>query len=80
MTIKLPTAALAVLAMLASGAAQAAPMRCSGQQDLCIAACNKAAAATRSACITACGQRQAVCVKTGCWDNKVQTFCGLLRQ
>jgi hypothetical protein len=31
-------------------------------------------------CFTNCGQRQAMCVKTGCWDNGSQKYCGLLRE
>jgi hypothetical protein len=33
-----------------------------------------------SVCFTNCGQRQAMCVKTGCWDNGNQKYCGLLRE
>jgi hypothetical protein len=57
--------------------ATAAPARCSGEQRICIADCNKAlSGGALSTCVTNCGQRQAICVKTGCWDK----FCGLLRQ
>ncbi len=72
--------ALAALAVLGSQAG-AAPMRCSGEQKICLTACNKTAkGAAVSVCFTNCGQRQAMCVKTGCWDNGNQKYCGLLRE
>ncbi len=61
--------------------AAAAAMRCSGEQTACIAACKKSSpAAALSMCITNCGQRQAICMKTGCWDSGTEKYCGLLRQ
>ena len=73
-------AALAVFAMLGSQAG-AAPMRCSGEQKICQAECSKTAKSLPvSVCVTSCGQRQAMCVKTGCWDNGGQKYCGLLRE
>lgn len=73
--------ALATQALLWGAAAWAAPIRCSNEQATCIAACKASApAATLSVCITNCGQRQAMCVKTGCWDSGASRYCGLLRQ
>lgn len=71
--------ALAALVLLGPQAG-AAPMRCSGEQKICVTECSKAAKGVVAVCITNCGQRQAICVKTGCWDNGAQKFCGLLRQ
>jgi hypothetical protein len=61
--------------------AEAAAMRCSGEEKVCVAACGKTAnGAALSMCITNCGQRQAYCMKTGCWDSATNRFCGLQRQ
>lgn len=71
---------VAALALLGSQAG-AAPMRCSGEQKICQTECSKTAkGAAVSVCFTTCGQRQAMCVKTGCWDNSGQKYCGLLRE
>lgn len=81
MLFRICIAVLSVLALLGSEAAQAAAMRCSSEEKTCIAVCNKGA--TKSAlpmCITNCGQRKAICMKSGCWDNGAQKYCGLLRQ
>ena len=75
------TAGLVGLAMLFSQAALAAPMRCSGEQKICMANCNKAAdRSSISTCLTNCGLRQSLCMKTGCWDSGFQKYCGLLKQ
>jgi len=59
----------------------AAPMRCSGEQKICIASCNKNPdRSVIPACVTACGARQSFCMKTGCWDSGAQRYCGLLKQ
>jgi len=56
-------------------------MRCSGEQNTCIASCKKnPAIASIPTCITNCGSRQAYCMKTGCWDTGFQKYCGLLKQ
>ncbi len=61
--------------------AVAAPMRCSGEQKICIAACNKSPdRSSISTCITNCGVRQSLCMKIGCWDTGFQRYCGLLKQ
>ena len=61
--------------------AHATPMRCSGEQNTCIASCKKnPAIASIPTCITNCGSRQAYCMKTGCWDTGFQKYCGLLKQ
>jgi hypothetical protein len=74
-------AALIGLGLLCAGAAFAAPMRCSGEQKTCITACNKSPDRNSiSTCVTNCGQRQSLCMKTGCWDNGFQKYCGLLKQ
>jgi hypothetical protein len=71
-------AAMTGLALLGLPAL-AAPMLCSGEQKLCIANCGPAAAGP-SMCVTACAQRKAACLRTGCWDNGRQRYCGLTRQ
>jgi hypothetical protein len=67
--------------VLASAQAAAAPMRCSGEQTACVTGCKKNPdRSTLSICITNCGLRQSVCMKTGCWDSGMQKYCGLLKQ
>ena len=67
--------------LLYIGAAFAAPMRCSGEQKTCIAVCNKSLdRSSISTCVTNCGLRQSLCMKTGCWDTGFQKYCGLLKQ
>jgi hypothetical protein len=62
-------------------AAVAAPMRCSGEQTICINSCKKNPdRSTLSICITNCGVRQSACKKNGCWDTGFQKYCGLLKQ
>src|SRR5262245_15606917 len=57
------------------------PMRCSGEQTTCIANCKKNPDRSfLSVCVTNCGARQSICMKTGCWDSGVQKYCGLLKQ
>jgi len=69
------------LSLLYAQAALAEPMKCSGEQKACIANCNKTPnRASISVCITNCGARQAMCVRTGCWDSGTQRYCGLARQ
>lgn len=73
-------AAVVALTFVAAASAQAAAMRCSGEEQICIATCNKTATkANLSACITTCGQRNAACKKTGCWDSGAQQYCGVQR-
>lgn len=78
--IALP-AGLIGLALLCSQSVLAVPMRCSGEQNLCIVACQKNPdRSTLSICVTNCGARQSLCKKTGCWDTGAQKYCGLLKQ
>ncbi|HYC18155.1 MAG TPA: hypothetical protein VEC94_13185 [Pseudolabrys sp.] len=64
-----------------SQAAVAAPMRCSGEQTICINSCKKNPdRSTLSICITNCGVRQTACMKNGCWNSGMQKYCGLLKQ
>lgn len=79
MTGKLLSAAAVVgLGLLCAQAAVAEPMRCSAEQKLCVANCTKSA--DHPTCLANCGRRQFMCVRTGCWDNGVRPYCGLLRQ
>ena len=77
----LTAAALLGAGLLCAGIAFAAPMRCSGEQKTCIAVCNKSPDKNAlSTCVTNCGLRQSLCMKTGCWDTGFQKYCGLLKQ
>jgi hypothetical protein len=83
MTTKLNFAIAVIAAAYLFGAqtALAQPMRCSGEQQACISACNKNPdRAFASACIANCRARQSVCKQTGCWDNGTNRYCGLTRQ
>jgi len=74
-------AALLDLVALDCQIAPAAPMRCSGEQKICIANCNKSPdRSSIPTCVTNCGARQSLCMKTGCWDSGFQKYCGLLKQ
>ncbi len=75
------TIALSGLWVVGSQLAAAQPMRCSGEQKQCLANCNRALKRTAvAACITDCGARRIMCVRTGCWDNGTNRYCGLARQ
>ena len=78
-------AALAVIsaacAPLSAAPAFSAPMRCSGEEKICIAACKKSLnRSSISTCLTNCGLRQSACMKSGCWNSGPQKYCGLLKQ
>jgi len=74
-------AGLIAIGVLSVEVVFAAPMRCSGEQKTCIALCNKSPdRGSISICVTNCGLRQSLCMKTGCWDSGVQKYCGLLKQ
>ena len=69
------------LALLSAAPAVSAPMRCSGEEKVCIAACKKSVdRSSISTCLTNCGLRQSACMKSGCWDSGPQRYCGLLKQ
>ena len=69
------------IALLSAAPAFSAPMRCSGEEKTCIAACKKSLdRSSISACVTNCGVRQSACMKSGCWDSGPQRYCGLLKQ
>jgi len=71
----------AVCALLSTAPAFSAPMRCSGEEKVCIAACKKSLdRSSLSTCLTNCGLRQSACMKSGCWDSGPQRYCGLLKQ
>jgi hypothetical protein len=75
----LEVAAIVGLCLLCAQTVRAEPMKCSGEQKTCLANCNKIPNRA-SVCATGCGARQSYCIRTGCWDNGVQRYCGLLRQ
>jgi hypothetical protein len=67
--------------LLSCGTAAAEPMKCSGEQQMCVANCAKLTDQIRlRACVTNCSQRLAACQQTGCWNNGSSNYCGLLRQ
>lgn len=69
------------IALLSAVPAVSAPMRCSGEENVCIAACKKSVdRSSISTCLTNCGLRQSACMKSGCWDSGPQRYCGLLKQ
>jgi hypothetical protein len=72
-------AALIAFALFAAETAMAEPMKCSGEEKACVTACRKTARMPVPVCLTGCGQRLSACVKTGCWDDGAQRYCGLSR-
>jgi hypothetical protein len=59
----------------------AAPMRCSGEHQVCASNCTKSTDRdVVSTCVANCRARQATCMQTGCWDNGMNKYCGLTRQ
>ena len=74
-------AILTAFAVLSAAPAVSAPMRCSGEENTCIANCKKSLVRSSiSTCLTNCGLRLSACKKTGCWDSGPQRYCGLLKQ
>jgi len=74
-------AALLALIVVGTLPANADAMRCTGEKITCVVLCNKMSdRAAASACLTGCGARHTNCMRTGCWNNGVQTYCGLQRQ
>jgi len=60
---------------------EAQPMRCSAEEQACIAICNKHSNRTLVPnCIAECRARMSVCRQTGCWDSGTNRYCGLTRQ
>ena len=80
MTMRLAFVVAAVL--LAAAPAAAEPMKCSNQEQACIAACRSVRLSPQAlgTCIGNCNRRQLACRQTGCWDNGGSNYCGLLRQ
>ena len=69
------------IVLLCCQTAFAVPMRCSSEQNTCIANCKKNPDRSfLSICVTNCGARQSMCMRTGCWDSGVQKYCGLQKQ
>ena len=77
----MPRIAIIAMLLLLAVPAQAAPMKCSGEQTACTAACQRILdAAQATTCVAACRGRFNYCRTTGCWDNGRNRYCGLLRQ
>jgi hypothetical protein len=71
----------AAVSLIACASSRAAPMRCTGEGQACIAACGKMGDRIAAAnCVTNCRARQSDCVHSGCWVNGPSRICGLLRQ
>ena len=68
------------LYLFSAQTALAAPMLCSGEQKTCIAVCQRNPLALIGDCIANCRTRFNYCRQTGCWDNGIKRYCGLLRQ
>ena len=80
-TIAVLIAISVAVALLSASPAFSAPMRCSGEEKTCIAACKKSLdRSSISTCVTNCGLRLSACMKSGCWDSGPQRYCGLLKQ
>lgn len=69
-----------MLALVGVEKAQGAPMMCSSEQRSCITACQKNPPALVANCISGCRAYFNYCRSTGCWDNGINRYCGLLRQ
>lgn len=76
----LAAAMLLLGSVFAAPLAHADPMKCSGEETTCRQTCAKQAKGTLSACLTVCGTRRSVCMRTGCWDNGSVRYCGLAKQ
>jgi hypothetical protein len=76
------TGALAVsLALLCCQEALAVPMKCSWRANHVHRELQKESRTfLPSICVTNCGARQSICMRTGCWDSGVQKYCGLEKQ
>lgn len=79
---RLPIAlvALAASSLIVAQPAQAGPMKCSSEEQSCIAACRKGPLGLLPNCVTNCRARFNFCRQTGCWDDGKTRFCRLLRQ
>ncbi|MBS0534632.1 MAG: hypothetical protein JSR72_11295 [Proteobacteria bacterium] len=73
-------AASLVATLFLAQSGHTAPMKCSGEETTCRDNCAKAAKTMLSTCLTACGVRRSACMRTGCWDNGQQRYCGLAKQ
>jgi hypothetical protein len=68
------------LILLATQAALADPMKCSGEEKTCITNCSKFARTTVANCLEACRVSRLICLRTGCWDSGTSRYCGLMKQ
>ena len=76
--IAIVVAGIVSLALAQTALADA--MKCSGEKAKCLAVCNTLLnRAAIPSCITDCNARQNMCVRTGCWDNGANRYCGLAR-
>jgi hypothetical protein len=74
-------AVAAALYALGGQPASADAMRCSSELKACISNCTKIQKRdAAAACVTNCRTRSFSCARTGCWDDGVRKYCGLMRQ
>jgi hypothetical protein len=73
-------AVIAVIFVFAAHAAQAEPMKCSGEQKTCQSACARMPAGQVQPCLEGCRASQAYCIRSGCWQNGASRYCGLMKQ
>ncbi len=76
---------IVIVAVLAAGlfgaqVAHSGPMKCSSQEQACMAACKKGPTGLIPNCVTNCRARFNFCRQTGCWDDGKSRYCRLLRQ
>jgi hypothetical protein len=70
----------AALFLLSAQTASADPMKCSGENKTCVAACGKSASPQAKQCAENCRTSLANCARTGCWANGALRYCGLMKQ
>ena len=74
-------AALAfVFILIDAQTALAEPMKCSGEQKTCQNACARMPIGQVQACLEGCRASQAYCLRSGCWQNGANRYCGLTKQ
>jgi hypothetical protein len=75
------TIVIAVAAfMLVAVQARAEPMKCSGEQKTCLTACARLPAGQGQPCLEGCRASVAYCMRSGCWQNGANRYCGLTKQ
>ena len=73
-------AAVAAFMLVGVSMAQAEPMKCTGEQKTCQTACARLPATQIQPCLEGCRASQAYCIRSGCWQNGNNRYCGLTKQ